>query len=171
MSITITTAKDRSKWNQCLNCNILRYIVSRGLCMGCWREPTIRERYKDKRVVPTHPLVPLEHEILNNVKQTEPTKLFFLAHRKMRRWGERIQIDDLMQIGWLMMIKGVKEYQPKWSEHTTLFKYCRMGISSEMERHCLLEIRSSTMGVSHEDFIDFIDNDNINNQLKGGLSR
>jgi hypothetical protein len=137
--------------------------------MGCWRVPEVREKFKDKRIVPRN-AINVEHwKILNNPVFTEPNKLFFLAYRIMKKYGERIQIDDLKQIGWVVMIKGVSEYNPLWN--TSLFRYCKRGISSEMHRHCVNELRSSTMGVTHEDFIDYIANDYIHSQLKGGLSR
>lgn len=162
--------KTTHKYNDCLSCKQIRYIVSRGLCMGCWRDESIRNKFKDKRLVPRNPMTAEQVAILNNPLLTEPRKLFFLAWRKKTRYGPRIQVDDLIQIGWLMMIKGIKDYDTNWSN--SLFHFCKVGISSEMERHCYLEIRSSTMGTSHEDFVDFIDNDYQDRLMKaGGLSR
>lgn len=170
MSINYDKCKDRSKWGICLSCKTNRYIVSRGLCMKCWKEPDIRKRFERLSIVPRNPITPEQRELLSNSTLTEPNKLFYLAYRIMCRYGARIQIDDLKQIGWLVMIKCVKDFDINW-KHTTLFKYCKRGISSEMERHCINELRSSTMGVTHEDFIDYIANDAITRQLKGGLSR
>lgn len=166
MSRNFEQSQVKDKWGVCLSCATNRFIVSRGLCMKCWKVSDIRERFKDKRIIPRNPINHEHCRILSNPYYTEPKKLFFLAYRLMKRYGERIQIDDLTQIGWVMMIKGVKDYNPHWG--TSLFRFCKRGISSEMERHCQSEIRSSMMGVTEEDFVDYIKNDAMR---CGGLSR
>lgn len=118
----------------------------RGLCKKCFENPTLREAQADRRLKPLSADHSRRNEILENPDLCQPAHLGQYAKMVRRKFRNNPRIDwqDLIQVGWLALIRAAERWTPEKSK--TLTAFAGKTAMREMAHAARRELRSVTAG-------------------------
>lgn len=119
----------------------------RGLCQTCYRDQATRERRPDARVKPLSADHERRNAILTDPELCPPKYLLNWARRTRFQFGEssRIDVDDLVQTAWLVLVRAADAWRPG-GKSKTLVGFAGDIIRKEMQRAAKRDIRTATTG-------------------------
>lgn len=136
----------------CVHCGKMRRPKNRGLCVGCFRTHSIRERYPDPRT---------RHRVAGRsvaerdatLAVTPPGQVAALAYKVGVRYGRLDLIPDLTQVGWLYLVQAART----WDGTGAFLGYAWKGLKGRMHEYASREFNwPAPLGAAGRDF-DAID--------------
>lgn len=129
------TAKSpaRSKRGECPGCRRVMTIFRRGLCGGCYADRSIRAAAPVLAAAAPPVDVAERNRVLSDPEVCPPALMQTIATRIAWRCSWWVDLDDLVQAGWLVLVKSAASWmRAPHRGAKTLIHYCLKGIKAAM---------------------------------------
>lgn len=106
----------------------------RGLCARCFGDQRLREAAADRRLRPLPVDAARRNAVLTDPNLCPVAHLVAAARAVHRLFGEtaRVDIADLVQVGWLALIRAAEVWDSAAGPAARLTTYAKRGVRSEM---------------------------------------